>query len=36
MEDKRDTSTEAMKHWDNVVDLVRAPFGEERMAEEAR
>ena len=34
-EENRETKTEAMTHWEKVVDLVRADFGEGRMAEEA-
>ena len=36
MEEDSETKTEKrMTHWEKVVDLVRADFGEGRMAEEA-
>ena len=33
-EEKRDTETNEITHWDNVVALVRASLGEGRLAEE--
>ena len=33
MEEKRDTETESMTHWEKVVALVRVDFGERRLAE---
>ena len=35
MEEKIDTSTETMTHWEKVVDLVRADFWGGCMVEEA-
>ena len=33
-ERERNTETEVMTHWEKVVALLRADFGEERLAEE--
>ena len=34
MEEKREMGAEAMTHWDKVVALARADFGEEHLEEE--